>query len=78
MPTHLIRQGSRFDGHALAHLRQQRDMSRPHLASLVPCATETLWRLESGRTRLPRYELVEAIAAALDIDVTALFVRGEW
>jgi transcriptional regulator with XRE-family HTH domain len=60
----------------MVRIRESRGLSQGQLAEMAGCTQATISRLESGKMK-PRYELIEAIAAALKVHPGALFTMPE-
>ena len=58
--------------------RKQIGMTIPRLASLTGMAHSTYRRIESGEVTAPSPERLTAIAAALDMPASDLFVAAGW
>jgi transcriptional regulator with XRE-family HTH domain len=65
----------RFKPEALREYREAAGATRPPIASLVGCSTQTLWRWETGRTT-PNVDQLIALADVLSVSVDDLVERS--
>ena len=56
----------------IVSLREERDLSQAELARRAKLSAPSVWALEQGKTRMPKYQTLERIAKALGVPIPAI------
>ena len=54
-------------GKRIVALRKDRDLNQTQLATLAKISQPTLWAIESGKAKKPRWATIVALSSALDV-----------
>lgn len=58
-------------------LRQERGLNQSELARKAGLSAPTVWALENGETKMPKYETLRDIAAALGVSLPAIMADDQ-
>jgi transcriptional regulator with XRE-family HTH domain len=53
-------------------LREERGLSQSELARRAKLSAPSVWALEAGETKMPKYQTLKSLAAALGVPIQAL------
>lgn len=61
-----------YDPRKIIALRQERGMNQSQLARKAKLSAPAIWYLEEGKTKMPKYDTLIRIAAALGVPVALI------